>query len=104
MPRRRVRGQTTAGAYLRLATYMVGSVLFIILIGNIWVIIQAELSDEAQNYDLSPWNGATALSDMNVMLSNWVPIVAIAAVIIISIAFAYRKTRVTGRTVQRRRR
>lgn len=101
---RLTRAQTTAGAYLQLITYLAGTVLFIIIIANIWVVVQAELDEEAQKHDLSAWNGATALSDMNEMLTQWIPIVAIAAVIVIGVAFAYRRTRVTGRTVERRRR
>lgn len=98
------RGETDAGAFLHLATYIVGTFLFINVIGAIWVVVQAELHEEAQEYDLSAFNGMEALSGVNVMLAKWIPIVAIAGAIIIAIAYAYRRTRITGQRVERRRR
>ena len=97
------RGQTTGGAYLDLITYIIGTVLFIIVISAVWAVMWVELDAEAADYNLGKFGGGEALFGIAEMLNVWIPITAIIGAILIGIVVAYRKTRVTGVEVRRRR-
>lgn len=98
------RAQADPGSYVQLVVYVIGVFALVFVVTNVWIMTYGELNDVAAGYDLSAFNGAESMADVNVFLSKWIPLVAVLGAIAVAIVYAYRRTRVTTGSVQRRRR